>query len=85
MQHSSDIGSVITTKVRITYRVNKLQSIKVVHHKVLLYIKRYKLNGYLGSLHDMAVKRDKIVVLKAMFYKLLDVKWCHLYGLFWFY
>lgn len=85
MQHSCGIGSVITTKARITYRVSKLQSIKVVHNKVLLCIKRYKLNDNLGSLHKLALKQDKILVLTAMFYKLLDVKWYHLYGLFWFY
>ena len=82
MQHSSGIGSVITTKVRITYRASKLQSIKAVHHKVFLYTKRYRRDYNLGSLHKIEPKRFKTVVRKAVFYKLLDVKWYHLNGLF---
>jgi hypothetical protein len=75
MQHTCGIGSVLTTKISITYRANKLQSIKVVHNKVLLYIKRYRLNCNLGSLHKIAVEQGKVVILQTLFYKLLDVKW----------
>ena len=85
MQHRSGIGSVITTKARITYRASKLQSIKAVHHKVFLYIKRYRRDYNLGSLHKIEPKQVKIVFLKTVFYKLLDVKWYHLNGLFRFY
>ncbi len=82
MQHSCRIGSVITTKARITYRASKLQSIKAVHHKVFLYIKRYRRGYNLGSLHKIEPKQVKIVIRKTVFYKLLDVKWYHLNGLF---
>jgi hypothetical protein len=85
MQHSSGIGSVITTKVRITYRASKLQSIKVVHQQGVLYIKRYRRNYSLGSLHKIEPQQGKIFILQTMFYKLLDVKWYHLNGLFRFY
>jgi hypothetical protein len=82
MQHRIGIGSVITTKTRITYRASKLQSIKAVHDKVFLYIKRYRRDYNLGSLRKIEPKRVKTVIRKAVFYKLLDVKWYHLNGLF---
>ena len=67
MQPSRGIGNAVTTKARITYQASKLQSIKAVHHKMVLSIKRYRRYYNLGILHKMGLKQDAIVFLKTMF------------------
>ena len=74
MLHSSGIGNVITTEIRITYRTSILQLIKAVHHKLFLCIKRYRQNCNLGNLHKIGSEQGRIVVDETVFYKLLDVK-----------
>ena len=55
MRHSCDIGRVITIKARITYRASKLQSIKAVHHKMVLSIKRHRRYCNLGNMHKIEI------------------------------